>query len=245
MSTTNRKSHAQPKAGEKLFREMTAAVVSSDGPVIVRVSDESTDRYDSEIKVDGWMLDAYRKNPVVLWAHDDRMPPIGRAAKVWIEDKALKSECEFAPTEFARMVEQLVRGKFLNAVSAGWMTHEWGIDEERDVLVFRKQELIEYSWVPCPGNANALVEARAAGIEMRPWGDWADRAMRELHGEGSWIAAATIEKALRKLDKERRAARKAKAPVIAPVIAPPPAPLSLDEIAKTLDRTLGSLRTTN
>lgn len=205
--------HPEIKAGQKLYRELAGAVDSvTDGPVVVRVSDESLDRYNSEIKADGWLLDAYRKNPVVLWAHDDRMPPIGRSERVWIENGALKSECTFAPTEMGRMVEQLVRGRFMNAVSAGWLTHEWGVDEERDVLVFRKQELVEYSWVPVPGNANALVEARAAGVELRPWGDWAERAMRELHGAGNWIGAKTIESALRGLDKDRRAAKRSKMP---------------------------------
>jgi hypothetical protein len=61
----------------------------------------------------------------------------------------------------------LVRGKFITAVSVGFLPLEfswaedekerpWGIDYER-------QELLEISVVPVPANAHALIEAQAKG----------------------------------------------------------------------------------
>ena len=41
------------------------------------------DRHGDVVSVAGWKLDAYRKNPVFLWAHDYSRPAIGRATQVW------------------------------------------------------------------------------------------------------------------------------------------------------------------
>ena len=45
------------------------------------LSTDDVDRHGDVISADGWVLDSYRQNPVLLWAHDYRRPAIGRAAK--------------------------------------------------------------------------------------------------------------------------------------------------------------------
>ena len=46
-------------------------------------STDDVDRHGDVIG--GWVLDSYRENPVLLWAHDYRQPTIGRAAPVGVE----------------------------------------------------------------------------------------------------------------------------------------------------------------
>src|SRR6185312_11444378 len=99
------------------------------------ISTESIDRYDSTIKLGGWKLANYRRNPVVLWGHDDFTPPIGRG-NIRTEGNALCSTVEFAPGEIyplAETIYQLTKAKFINAASVGFMplAYEWSNDEER------------------------------------------------------------------------------------------------------------------
>jgi hypothetical protein len=68
---------------------------------------------------------------------------------------------------------------FLKAVSVGFMPKEWElIDSEDDSffpgLRFLKQELLEFSAVPVPSNPDALMKARTKGIDVEPFGKWAE-----------------------------------------------------------------------
>ena len=73
---------------------------------------------------DGWQLDAYMKNPVVLWAHDYRMPPVALARTMERTISGLVSEAEFIDIPehpFARMVAALVKIGALRATSVGFL----------------------------------------------------------------------------------------------------------------------------
>src|SRR5205807_1446535 len=48
------------------------------------ISTGAVDRDADTLAPDGWQLDAYRKNPVVLWAHDYRQPPVAKCEQAWI-----------------------------------------------------------------------------------------------------------------------------------------------------------------
>jgi HK97 family phage prohead protease len=143
-------------------------------------SDETPDRVGDVIKVSGWNLSEYKKNPVVLWGHDtSNVPPIGRAINVRRGkkpngDPALYANIEFAPEEahpFAETVYQLAKRGFLNAVSVGFLpraTKELS-EEEKSALgmptygqMYSKADLMEISVVSVPANPSALVsEARS------------------------------------------------------------------------------------
>ncbi|HEY8686003.1 MAG TPA: HK97 family phage prohead protease [Chloroflexota bacterium] len=200
-----------------VFRVTTEPVEPVDGTertLRFCFSDGSVDRMGDTINPNGWNLAAFSKNPVALWAHDSSQPPIGRAANVTVEGARLMGDIEFATAEiyaFADTIYRLAAGKFLNAVSVGFMPTEysfvendpdrgWGID-------FKKQELLEISVCPVPANANALVDARAKGIDTRPLVEWAERA---LDGGGKVIIPKTELERLRKAAKEPPMATKPK-----------------------------------
>jgi hypothetical protein len=76
------------KAGEGESRTLTFTISTS-----------SVDRMGDTIAVSGWKLDAYRKNPVVLWGHDSADFPVAKTTKLWIEGEKLKAESEFIPKD--------------------------------------------------------------------------------------------------------------------------------------------------
>ena len=139
------------------------------GPVTFVLSTDEVDRHGDVVSADGWLLEAYRENPVLLWAHDYRHPAIGRAASVWTEPHRLLAKIEFAPSAFAQEVAALYAAGFQWGVSVGLRPVRW--EERRDSrtgacvgLRYLEQELLEVSAVPVPANRSAL--RREAGPEV-------------------------------------------------------------------------------
>lgn len=138
---------------------------STDGPVTFVLSTDEVDRHGDVVAADGWTLESYRKNPVLLWAHDYRHPAIGRAVELWTEPHRLLAKMEFAPTEFAQEVAALYRAGFQWGVSVGFkpLRFEERRDEKTGAYLgvrFMEQELLEVSAVPVPANRNALRRTR-------------------------------------------------------------------------------------
>lgn len=151
------------------------------------ISDGSIDRHDDTISPAGWVLDNYKKNPVVLWAHQNKQLPIAKSIAIDIDSDGLKSTAEFATRDvypFADSVFQMYQKGFLNAVSVGFNAIEWEWaedEEERPMGIdFLKQELFEYSAVPIPANPNALIDAKSKGVDIAPLADWAEQCIEEL-----------------------------------------------------------------
>ncbi len=94
------------------------------------------------------------KNPVILWAHDYRKPPIAKATAGKITDNGVVLDIEFAETEFAQEVKYLYDKKFLNSFSVGFIPREWERDPDGK-MVYTEVELLETSAVPVPANAEA------------------------------------------------------------------------------------------
>lgn len=143
------------------------------------ISTETLDRDGDIIKADGWELDNYRKNPVVLFAHNYLNPPVAKSLSETIVGKKLKSIALFMPKEvsgFAFMVGQMYAKGFMKAVSVGFMAKKWAFSKDKDRpfgIDFEKQELIEYSAVPIPANPEALLDAKGVGIDLVPMLEWA------------------------------------------------------------------------
>jgi len=128
-------------------------------------SDNSVDRMGDTIDAAGWDLSDFERNPVALWAHDSSAPPIGGASNVAVEGTRLAGDITFAPPEtylFADTIYRLVLGKFIRAVSVGFMPTKYSFadnDPERGHGIdFLEQTLLEISVCPVPANPNALAE---------------------------------------------------------------------------------------
>ena len=149
------------------------------------ISTDAVDRMQDTISVDGWDLKAYKKNPVVLFAHDNREPPIGRAIRIGKKDGKLVARTEFTSREmnpFGYSIFLMYEGGFMKATSVGFrpLKFEMSEDEKRSGGIdFLKQELLEYSAVPVPANPEARVEARSAGIDTMPFKYWDERILDE------------------------------------------------------------------
>lgn len=136
-------------------------------------STESEDRDGDIIEVNGWKLDNYMKNPVILYGHNYEGLPIGKSINIQkdVVNKKLIQDVKF-PTkneyEFADTVYRLAKSGYLNATSVGFMglQSEPRIDEKGEYLGkrYKEQELLETSIVPVPSNPTALMEARSKGI---------------------------------------------------------------------------------
>lgn len=175
------------------------------------ISTASVDRYGDTVAVDGWKLDNFIKNPVVLWAHDSSMLPVAKASYVRIEDGKLKARAEFMPKEisgFANAVYEATKAGFLNATSVGFMPLKYNYVDDparRYGIDFVEQELLEFSIVPVPANAEALIEARAAGVDIEPFKAWAKDLVAL---DGTALISRKQLMAIEALPAEMRAAAK-------------------------------------
>lgn len=130
------------------------------------LSTEDKDRDGDVIKADGWIVDNYLKNPVVLFAHKYDELPVARAEKVWVEDGKLKATARFATEKenpLAENVYQLYKNGYMNAVSVGFIPVEY--EEKEEGYEFTKQELLEFSCVPVPANPEALISLAVKGMK--------------------------------------------------------------------------------
>jgi hypothetical protein len=121
----------------------------------------------------GWDLSYYEKNPIVLWAHEDRRLPIARTVESHLTDHELIQVHEFAQHDWAEQVWQAVRGGFVNATSVRWIPGETEVrsvgegKQKRQVLVYTKgHQLLESSYVPIPADPGALI-LRSDGSPVR------------------------------------------------------------------------------
>ncbi len=172
----------------------------STGAITFTISDETVDRDRDIISLNGWELDNFKNNPVVLFAHNSRDLPIARAVSTFKRDKKLKSKAEFTPRDLNPLgdtVRRMVEDRFLRATSVGMLPKEWEFaDNEEDEnrkfgINFLKQELLEWSIVPIPANPSALIDAHAAGIDTGPIKEWAEK-MLELDRSGKSLKGLSI-----------------------------------------------------
>ncbi len=189
------------------------------GDVVAKVtlSTARVDSYDSTIAPEGWDLADYKRNPVVLFAHDSFALPVGRdmgahvRAGVEGAPGALVGVTRFVGDgldEFGAKVGRFVAAGILRTVSVGFEPLEFDVAVDRDsgesVFVpidFTRQRLREYSWVPVPANPDCLVDnARLAdaGIAKR---DVVELLERAIEGTGHLFVPRSELIALRRHTK--------------------------------------------
>lgn len=153
-----------------LTKSFVSDVVEADltsRKAVFTISTAAVDRQMDTIDVKGWDTEAYLKNPVLLWAHDQDALPIGRVTGLSVTDTALKAEVEFCTADVNPLGEQVHQGVlkgFIKATSVGFQPLEYEIAEDRPGLGrmppvnFTKQALLELSLVNVPANPGALID---------------------------------------------------------------------------------------
>jgi HK97 family phage prohead protease len=139
-------------------------------------SSEAIDSYGEIVCQKSWKLDRFLGNPIVLFGHNSRELPIGKATNVRVTDEGLCCRIEFATAAAnpkAEHVWQAVKEGILKAVSVGFVPGRL-VDEKhngRDVVKLADCELHELSVVPIPANPKALMRARSLGVDLTDLSD--------------------------------------------------------------------------
>ena len=109
------------------------------------ISTASIDRDRDRVIQEGWDLQAYLTNPVVLWGHNSDFLPIGKTVKIGVEDGALKAIVEYVPADMpevgplAEAVHRMCASGFLSASSVGFRPQQY---------VLAKDRMEEDEWFP-------------------------------------------------------------------------------------------------
>jgi len=107
--------------------------------------------------------DEFLRNPVVLWAHQRSLPPIGTCQKLEIQDNQILAETQFAKgMPFAEEVFRLYEQGILRAWSIGFLPVRSRPGSAGSVI--EEWDLLEYSAVPVPENPAALTLALRKGL---------------------------------------------------------------------------------
>ncbi len=171
---------AKPK---RFFRAVAAPDLANSSGRIIRYRFSTPEVARDQHTISAWKLDNFQQNPVFLWAHAGREPPIGRVLEIDDNKGYLDGSVEYAERDvypFADTVFQLVRGGYINAVSTSWDPLEWKFATDRSRpggIDFKLVDLLELSQVPVPALPTALATARSAGIDTGPLYEWAEKVL--------------------------------------------------------------------
>lgn len=210
-------------------------------------STNAWDRYGERFEADAFKegLANFKKNPVILFAHDYAREPIAKAVGYEFDDKGLILTMKFADTEDANRIFALYEGGFMSAFSVGFRPLEYRFEKrnaESDDMgaVFVRAELLENSAVPVPANPEAVVIKGLSGKSMT----LSKEALVEIFASAYRIdKAVEAEPAAVEPPEPEAPAAPVPAPEEAP--APPPAapaePEAPAEAPKSLKAALGAL----
>ena len=242
-------------SSQRLRSFVRESVVRADGadfsegvvPAVISTADVARDR--ARIEQSGWDFTNFRRNPVVLFAHDDgaggmfggssRALPIARSSDEQVEGDRTTAVAHFdMADDFAREVLGKIDRGFINTTSVRWLPIKTRVDKMRDsdgkdsnILVFERQELLEWSFVPIPADAGAGV-LREDGRSFTM-----DDLMQTLERAQALLEAAELSA------EEREAADKLYDLLSKQVVrAPIQSPSRQDEIGETLNALTEALR---
>jgi len=125
------------------------------------------DRYGERIDPLGWDFSQYEKNPVVEWSHNYLIPAIGKIEWLIADNSGLHGLVVFNSKDydpFGWAIGERVKAGVIRAGSVGFRVMEIEIPGKEDskdgtTLIFRKQELLEFSICNVPANPYALAKS--------------------------------------------------------------------------------------
>ena len=125
------------------------------------------DRFGERIDPYGWELKQYQANPIIEWAHLFYIPAIGKMENLRVDNDGLHGSVVFNDKEYDQFgwsIGERVKAKVIRAGSVGFRVLEIEIPDRKTAedgtsLIFRKQELLEFSICNVPANPYALAKA--------------------------------------------------------------------------------------
>jgi HK97 family phage prohead protease len=132
------------------------------------------DRFGERIDPAGWDYMRYKDNPVVEWAHRYDIPAIGKIEGLTADDNGLHGLVIFNDKDydpFGWAIGERVKNGVIRAGSVGFRVIEIeipganskeqlaGSKGDGTTLIFRKQELLEFSICNVPANPFALAKS--------------------------------------------------------------------------------------
>src|SRR3954468_20514473 len=123
--------------------------------------------------------DEFLRNPVVLWAHQRSLPPIGTCERLTIEADRIIAETKFSASSpfaadvFKLYAEGVLRGWSVGFAPAKVVPIPAGRGKAPGGVCYPEWDLLEYSAVPIPENPEALTLAVQKGLvkdaDLRGW----------------------------------------------------------------------------
>ncbi len=138
-----------------------ASIIKQDaalGTFTAVASTSTVDRHGEVVSPEGWNLENFKANPVLLWGHDHTKMAIGKATKIWVEGFGQQAKLMFSGvwqtvTDEGKAAAQLVADGILKSFSVGFMPIEM------EGNTYTEQELLEISLVNVPANPDAVMLA--------------------------------------------------------------------------------------
>jgi HK97 family phage prohead protease/HK97 family phage major capsid protein len=144
---------------------------AGDDPLEFVLSDATPDRYGDIIDPKGWQIEAFKKNPIALFAHDKSFP-IGTWEDVRVSNTDLRAHLKLAPLGTSSRIDEirrLIEAKILRASSVGFRPIKFESIDPNDRFGmngtrYLQHELVETSVVAVPANPNALAVVKSLNI---------------------------------------------------------------------------------
>ena len=131
------------------------------------ITSQAVDRDNEVILTDGWEVEDYMKNPVVMLFHRLDMLPVGITETLTKTEQGYVAEGRFAPADanpIAQQVRKLYDLGIMRAASVGFMVKQ---RDRANPSVIVKAALYEWSFVPVPSNPDALSLLEANGFDVK------------------------------------------------------------------------------
>jgi HK97 family phage prohead protease len=151
----------------------------------------------------GANLENFRRNPIVLWQHDQKSP-VGIAEQIAVYGDKITARVRFAPLGVsvdADKVRGLVKSGIVRSVSVGFDPQDGEPLDPKKPLAgqrFTRWELLECSFVSAPADPGAVVTARKIAPAI------AIANARARHRRGLLIARSPVLSRERRLAELRR-----------------------------------------
>jgi HK97 family phage prohead protease len=155
---------------------------------------------------EGWELENYVKNPVILFDHgkDPQFGslPIGKALVVHPEEKGLYAKVQISSSKSEKIsaVRDLVEEGILKTFSVGFDPKESQKSKDgNDVNLITKKELLEISIVPIPMNQDStfsMIKRKNLSLKSDLAKKWMENFTHRvsLVKKGAWVASAVHQR---------------------------------------------------